>query len=99
MSMVKPLHYRPILPKDKRQYRVWRWVPLSAPLADPAFVDGSLEPLGATITRSDVDYEYTKRSAEEIDDLDDEISTARAKLKAATDKEKAGTGLSRERPG
>jgi len=55
---------------------------------DPVFVNGSLTPLGATLTRSDVDYEYTKHSDEEIDELDEEISAARAKLKSATDKGK-----------
>ena len=56
---------------------------------DPVFVDGSLTPLGATLTRSDVDYEYSKHSDEEIDELDEEISEARAKLKSATDKERS----------
>jgi uncharacterized membrane protein len=56
---------------------------------DPVFVNSSLTPLGATLTRSDVDYEYTKHSDEEIDEVDEEISAARAKLKSATDKEKS----------
>jgi uncharacterized membrane protein len=55
---------------------------------DPVFVDSSLRSLGAIITRSDVDYEYTKHSDEEIDELDEEIGAARAKLKAAADKDK-----------
>lgn len=55
---------------------------------DPVFVDSSLTPLGAILTRSDVDYEYTKRSDEEIEELDEEVAAARAKLKSATDKEK-----------
>ncbi|HET6254629.1 MAG TPA: DUF1269 domain-containing protein [Puia sp.] len=55
---------------------------------DPVFIDSSLTPLGAMLTRSDVDYEYTKHSDEEIDELDDEISAARAKLKSAADKDK-----------
>jgi len=56
---------------------------------DPVFINSSLTPLGATLTRSDVDYEYTKHSDEEIDELDEEISAARAKLKSATDKERS----------
>ncbi|MBN8855729.1 MAG: hypothetical protein BGO55_22870 [Sphingobacteriales bacterium 50-39] len=55
---------------------------------DPVFVDNSLSSLGGTLTRSDVDYEYTKHSDEEIDELDEEVAAARAKLKAASDKEK-----------
>jgi uncharacterized membrane protein len=55
---------------------------------EPVFIDSSLAPLGATLTRSDVDYAFTKYSDEEIDELDEEIAAARAKLKAAKDKEK-----------
>lgn len=55
---------------------------------DPVFVDSSLTPLGALLTRSDVDYEYTKHSDEEIDELDEEIGDARAKLKSAAEKDK-----------
>jgi len=57
--------------------------------SDPVFVDSSLTPLGATIKRSDVDYEYNKRSDEEIDELDEEVAAARAKLKSAVDNDKA----------
>jgi DNA repair exonuclease SbcCD ATPase subunit len=56
---------------------------------DPVFVTSSLTPLGAVLTRSDVDYEYDKHSDEEIDELDEEVAAARAKLKSATDKEKS----------
>jgi uncharacterized membrane protein len=55
---------------------------------DPVFVDSSLNSLGAILTRTDVDYEYTKHSDEEIDELDEEIGAARAKLKSAADKDK-----------
>ena len=55
----------------------------------PIFVDSSLSPLGGTLTRSDVDYEYTKHSDEEIDELDEEIAAARAKLKSAAQNDKA----------
>jgi uncharacterized membrane protein len=57
--------------------------------SDPVFVDSSLTPLGATLTRSDVDYEYNKHSDEEIDELDEEIAAARTKLKSAVDDDKA----------
>jgi DNA repair exonuclease SbcCD ATPase subunit len=57
--------------------------------SDPVFVDSSLTPLGATIKRSDVDYEYNKHSDEEIDELDEEVAAARAKLKSAVDNDKA----------
>jgi uncharacterized membrane protein len=56
--------------------------------SDPVFVNSSLTPLGAVLTRSDVDYEYDKHSDEEIEELDEEVAAARAKLKSATDKEK-----------
>jgi uncharacterized membrane protein len=56
--------------------------------SDPVFVDSSLTPLGTTVTRSDVDYEYNKHSDEEIEELDEEIAAARAKLKSATEIEK-----------
>jgi uncharacterized membrane protein len=56
--------------------------------SDPVFVDSSLTPLGATVTRSDVDYEYDKHSDEEIEELDEEIAAARKKLKSATEIEK-----------
>jgi DNA repair exonuclease SbcCD ATPase subunit len=57
--------------------------------SDPVFVDSSLKPLGAILTRSDVDYEYNKHSDEEIDELDEEIAAARTKLKSAVDNDKA----------
>jgi uncharacterized membrane protein len=53
------------------------------------FVDGSLNPLGATLTRTDVDYEYDEYSDEEMDELDEEIAAERAKIKSATDAEKS----------
>jgi uncharacterized membrane protein len=56
--------------------------------SDPVFIDSSLTPLGGTLKRSDVDYEYTKHSDEEIDELDEEIAAARAKLKSAVDNDK-----------
>jgi uncharacterized membrane protein len=55
----------------------------------PIFVDSTLTPLGATLTRTDVDYEYDKYSDEEMDELDEEIAAKRAKLKAAAASDKA----------
>jgi uncharacterized membrane protein len=55
---------------------------------DPVFVNSSLTPLGAVLTRSDVDYEYDKHSDEEIEELDEEVAAARAKLKSAAEKDK-----------
>jgi uncharacterized membrane protein len=55
---------------------------------DPVFIDSSLAPLEGTVTRSNVDYEYTKYSDEEIDELDEEIADTRAKLKAAAAEKK-----------
>jgi uncharacterized membrane protein len=57
--------------------------------SDPVFVDSSLAQVGATLTRTDVDYEYNKHSDEEIDELDEDIAAARAKLKSAVDNDKA----------
>jgi len=53
------------------------------------FVDGYLTPLGATLTRTDVDYEYDEYSDEEMDELDEEIAAERAKIKSATDADKS----------
>jgi uncharacterized membrane protein len=53
------------------------------------FVDGSLTPLGATLTRTDVDYEYDEYSDEEMDEFDEEIAAERAKVKSATEAEKS----------
>ena len=55
---------------------------------DPVFVDSSLSLMGATVVRSDVNYEYTKYSDEEMDEFDEDIADAREKLKAATNDEK-----------
>jgi uncharacterized membrane protein len=53
------------------------------------FVDSSLNPLGATLTRTDVDYEYDEYTGEEMDELDEEIAAERAKIKSATETEKS----------
>jgi uncharacterized membrane protein len=57
--------------------------------SDQVFLDSSLAPLGGTLTRSDVDYEYDKHSDEEIDEMDEDIAAARAKLKSAAQNDKA----------
>jgi len=56
---------------------------------NPLFIDSSLTPLGATISRSDVDYEYEKYSDEQVEELDAEISRERAQLKSAVASDKA----------
>jgi len=53
------------------------------------FVDSTLTPLGATLTRTDVDYEYNKYSDEELDDLEEDIAAKRAKLQSAEAEDKA----------
>ena len=56
---------------------------------DPEFVDSTLALVaGGTVTRTDVDYEYTKYSDEEIDEFDEDIAAIREKLKAAGSEEK-----------
>jgi uncharacterized membrane protein len=55
---------------------------------DSVFVDSSLTPIAAMLTRSDVDYEYTKHSDEKIEELDEEIAGVRTKLKSAAEDEK-----------
>jgi len=53
------------------------------------FVDSTLTPLGGTLTRTDVDYEYNKYSDEELDDLEEDIAAKRAKLQSAAAEDKA----------
>ncbi|GGB24324.1 DUF1269 domain-containing protein [Puia dinghuensis] len=53
------------------------------------FIDDSLNPLGATLTRSEVNYELDKYSDEELDQLDEDIAEQRAKLKTAAADKKA----------
>lgn len=57
---------------------------------DPEFIDSTLSLMGATLTRTDVDYEATRYSDAEMDEFDEDIAAARAKLKdaVATEKEK-----------
>lgn len=55
---------------------------------DPEFIDSTLALLGATIDRTDVNYEYTKYSDEELEEYEEDILKVRDKLKTATDEEK-----------
>ena len=55
---------------------------------DPEFIDSTLSLLGATIDRTDVNYEYTKNSDEELEEYEEDILTARDKMKTAADEEK-----------
>jgi uncharacterized membrane protein len=54
------------------------------------FIDTYLEPLGAVITRSDVELEFDNHLNEQIDEIDDDIAEQREALKKAVgnDKEK-----------
>jgi uncharacterized membrane protein len=53
------------------------------------FVDSSLTPLGATLVRTDVDYEYDEQSDEEMEEFEEDIANERAKIKSATAEEKS----------
>ena len=48
-----------------------------------AFVDTSIKPFGAVISRSDVDFPYDKYVNEQIDKIEDDIAEQRAALKKA----------------
>jgi len=47
------------------------------------FIDTYLKPLGAAITRSDVDFEFDKYENEQIDEIDEEMAAERAAFKEA----------------
>jgi uncharacterized membrane protein len=47
------------------------------------FIDTTLKPYNAVITRSDVDFEFDKYANEQIDEIDEEIADDRAALKKA----------------
>ena len=53
------------------------------------FVDSSLTPLGATLVRTDVDYEYDEQSDEEMEEFEEDIADERAKIKSANAAEKS----------
>ena len=50
---------------------------------DPEFIDSTLSLMGAMLSRTDVDYEATRYSEAEMDEFDEDIAAARAKLKDA----------------
>lgn len=52
------------------------------------FIDSTLSKMGATIIRTDVDYEYGEYTDEQIDALNEEIAAERANLKAAAEADK-----------
>jgi uncharacterized membrane protein len=55
---------------------------------DPEFIDSTLSLLGAAMTRTDVNYEYTKYSDEELEEYEEDILAVRDKMKTAADEEK-----------
>jgi uncharacterized membrane protein len=55
----------------------------------PALVDTSLEPLGATIFRTDADDAYDDYENEQVDEFDESIAEERARLKAAREEDKS----------
>jgi uncharacterized membrane protein len=56
---------------------------------NPAFVDNAVAPFGATVFRSDVDYVYDEYVDDQIEELDEEIATERANIKAAAASERS----------
>ena len=54
----------------------------------PDFIDNAFAPLGATVLRSDVDYEYDEYVDDQIDEIDEEIAAQRARIKSAGAAEK-----------
>lgn len=55
----------------------------------PAFVDNALEPLGATISRYNVDDSYDEFVDDQVKAFDADIAAERARIKSANEKEKA----------
>ena len=55
---------------------------------DPEFIDSTLSLMGATLTRTDVDYESSRYAEAETDEIDEDITAARAKLRDAVSVEK-----------
>lgn len=56
---------------------------------NPAFIDNAVAPFGPTIFRSDVDYVYDQYVDDQIEELDEEIATERANIKAAAASERS----------
>jgi len=54
----------------------------------PVFIDSALTPLGANISRSDVDYQYDEYMDDQIEEIDEDIAAERAKIKSAAASEK-----------
>jgi uncharacterized membrane protein len=52
------------------------------------FIDNALKPLGAEINRSDVDYEFEGYAMDKMDEIDNDLSEAREKMKTAVGNEK-----------
>ena len=55
---------------------------------DPEFIDSTLSLLGATVTRTEVDYESSRYADAEMDEIDEDVAAARAKLKDSVNTEK-----------
>jgi uncharacterized membrane protein len=55
---------------------------------DPVFIDSTLTMLGTEPQRTDVNYEYTKYSDEELEEFEEDILAVRDKVKTAADEEK-----------
>ena len=55
---------------------------------DPVFIDSTLTMMGTEPNRTDVNYEYTKYSDEELEEFEEDILALRDKLKMAVDEEK-----------
>ena len=55
---------------------------------DPVFIDSTLTMLGTEPQRMDVNYEYTKYSDEELEEFEEDILSARDRLKTSVDEEK-----------
>jgi uncharacterized membrane protein len=55
---------------------------------DPVFIDSTFTMLGVEAQRTDVNYEYTKYSDEELEEFEEDIVAQRDKLKTAADEEK-----------
>ena len=55
---------------------------------DPVFIDSTLTMMGTEPNRTDVNYEYTKYSDEELEEFEEDILAVRDKLKTAVDEDK-----------
>lgn len=55
---------------------------------DPVFIDSTLTMMGTEAQRTDVNYEYTKYSDDELEEFEEDIQSQRDKLKTAVGEEK-----------